>query len=75
MRPKAILFDLDDTLISPHQHRTVFWRNAITQIWIATHGSKRALPHNLSAVVKAIDGSARHFWSNPVRHKAGGATQ
>ena len=71
MRPKAILFDLDDTLISPHQHRTIFWREAITQIWIETHGSERALPHNLDAVVRAIDGSAHHFWSDPARHKVG----
>ncbi|MBM84841.1 MAG: phosphoglycolate phosphatase [Rhodospirillaceae bacterium] len=71
MRPKAILFDLDDTLISPHQHRTVFWREAITQIWIEIHGAERALPHKLNAVVEAIDGSAHHFWSDPARHKAG----
>lgn len=58
MRPKAILFDLDDTLISPHQHRTIFWREAITQIWIETHGSEGALPHNLDVVVRAIDGPA-----------------
>ena len=71
MRPKAILFDLDDTLISPHQHRTLFWRDAITQIWIETHGSERALPHNLEVVVNAIDDSACHFWSDPARHKGG----
>ena len=34
MFPKAILFDLDDTLISPHLHRTIFWKDAIEQVWI-----------------------------------------
>ena len=71
MRPKAILFDLDDTLISPHHHRTVFWQEAIQDIW--THKKVHIVPKpkDIDDLVSKIDRSATDFWSVPERHKSG----
>lgn len=71
MRPKAILFDLDDTLISPHLHRTVFWRDSFTEVWREFHGANAVLPDDIEVLVDAVDHSARDFWSEPARHKTG----
>ena len=71
MRPKAILFDLDDTLISPHHHRTVFWHNAIKDIWGEKEGPSDPEPRNIVDLVNKIDRSATEFWSIPDRHKSG----
>ncbi len=71
MRPGAILFDLDDTLISPHLHRTVFWNDAIAGAWRDDPSGERPLPGDLDRLVEAVDRAARHFWSDPVRHRHG----
>lgn len=71
MRPKAILFDLDDTLISPQGHRTGFWRDAFTEVWGEHHGDTAALPDDLETILEGINRSATHFWSDPTRHKIG----
>jgi putative hydrolase of the HAD superfamily len=71
MRPKAILFDLDDTLISPRHHRTTFWRDAFTEVWVEHHGETTTLPHDLDELISGIDASARYFWSDPDRHRTG----
>ena len=71
MRPKAILFDLDDTLISPHHHRTVFWHSAITDIWGEKEGPSDPEPKDIVDLVNKIDRSATEFWSIPDRHKSG----
>ena len=71
MRPKAILFDLDDTLISPHHHRTVFWQDAIKDIWREKEGSSDPEPKDIFDLVNKIDRSATEFWSIPDRHKSG----
>jgi putative hydrolase of the HAD superfamily len=71
MRPKAILFDLDDTLISPRHHRTTFWRDAFTQVWNEHHGDVATLPNDLDDLVNGIDASAKHFWSDTERHRIG----
>lgn len=71
MRPKAILFDLDDTLISPHHHRMTFWRDAFTEVWSEHHGDTTTLPGDLEDLVSGIDSSARYFWSDPDRHRTG----
>ena len=71
MLPAAILFDLDDTLISPHLHRKTFWYDAICQIWEETSGSLENLPKNLYILVDQIDIAAQVFWSDPTRHKTG----
>ena len=71
MRPNAILFDLDDTLISHHRHRTSFWRDSIKQSWIEKFGHLVHLPKDIESLVTRIDGSAINFWSKSDRHKIG----
>lgn len=71
MRPKAILFDLDDTLISPGSHRTEFWRESLALAWGAAAGPDVWPPEDLDDLVAAIDDSARWFWSEPARHRTG----
>lgn len=71
MRPKAILFDLDDTLISPRHHRTTFWRDAFTDVWTEQLGTAEPLPDDLEALLGGIDASAKYFWSDPTRHRTG----
>ena len=71
MRPKAILFDLDDTLISPHHHRTVFWHEAIQDIWKQKKIHGFPAPKDIDDLVNKIDKSAADFWSVPDRHKSG----
>ncbi len=71
MRPSAILFDLDDTLISPHKHRTAFWKEALIRVWKSHFVTHKDLPGDIDQIVAAIDFSANHFWSDPERHKIG----
>ena len=71
MRPKAILFDLDDTLISPHHHRTIFWHDAIRDIWREKEGPTDSGPKDIVDQVNKIDRSATEFWSIPDRHRSG----
>ena len=71
MRPKAILFDLDDTLISPYHHRTIFWHDAITDVWSEKEGLIDLEPKDIVDLVNKIDRSATEFWSIPDRHKSG----
>ena len=71
MRPKAILFDLDDTLISPHHHRTFFWHEAIQDIWKQKEVRRVPGPKDIDDLVNKIDRSAADFWSVPDRHKSG----
>ena len=71
MRPKAILFDLDDTLISPHHHRTFFWHEAIQDIWKQKEVRRVPEPKDIDDLVNKIDRSAADFWSVPDRHKSG----
>ena len=71
MRPKAILFDLDDTLISPHHHRTIFWHDAVRDVWREKEGLSDLEPKDIVDLVNKIDRSATEFWSIPDRHKSG----
>ena len=71
MRPKAILFDLDDTLISPHHHRTFFRHEAIQDIWKQKEAHGVPEPKDIDDLVNKIDRSATEFWSIPDRHKSG----
>lgn len=63
--PPAILFDLDDTLITAHAHPREAWRRAID-----------TLPHrpetlDAESAADAIHAAARWYWSDPVRHREG----
>jgi putative hydrolase of the HAD superfamily len=71
MRPKAILFDLDDTLISHQLHRTNFWRDSIKQSWAEKFGDFVDFPKDIEDLVNKINNSAIDFWSKPERHKIG----
>ena len=71
MRPKAILFDLDDTLISPHHHRTIFWHDAIRDVWREKEGLSDLDVKDIVDLVNKIDRSGTEFWSIPDRHKSG----
>ena len=64
MLPAAILFDLDDTLISPHLHRKTFWNDSICQIWEETSGSLENRPKNLDILVDQIDNLSTVFLAN-----------
>lgn len=63
--PTAILFDLDDTLISAHLHPRETWKRAILSL--------DAWPESLDVDGSAaeIHRAARWFWSDPARHKEG----
>ncbi len=63
--PTAILFDLDDTLISAHLHPRKAWTQALETC--------EGLPADLvsAEVAATIHAHARWFWSDPVRHKEG----
>ena len=63
--PPAILFDLNDTLISAHVHPRDAWLRAI--------GSLDGRPAALDPATAAgsIHEAARWFWSDPARHREG----
>ena len=63
--PPAILFDLDDTLITAPRHPREAWHRAIESL----PGGSRTL--DAARVAEAIHGAARWFWSDPIRHRVG----
>ena len=64
--PRAILFDLDDTLISSYSSdRMEVWGEALAAV------ADRLGGRSLEAIIPAIENEARWFWSEPVRHKEG----
>lgn len=65
MLPRAILFDLDDTIVQAYARPDVVWFAVAEEL-----GAELA-PLAPSAVVHAITASAREFWSDPERHREG----
>ncbi|MEQ8397726.1 HAD family hydrolase [Thalassobaculum sp.] len=63
--PPAILFDLDDTLITAPLHPRAAWQQAIETL------PDRPDPFDALAAAVAIHEAARWFWSDPVRHREG----
>jgi putative hydrolase of the HAD superfamily len=63
--PPAILFDLDDTLITAHLHPREAWRRAIDSL--------SGRPVSLDAVLagERIHAAAQWFWSDSGRHREG----
>jgi putative hydrolase of the HAD superfamily len=63
--PTAILFDLDDTLISAHLHPVKAWTKALATL--------DGLPDYLEPAPAAavIHTAAKWFWSDPDRHREG----
>lgn len=63
--PPAILFDLDDTLITAHLHPREAWRRAIDTL------PDRPGALDVHRAADLIHEAARWFWSDPVRHREG----
>jgi len=63
--PKAILFDLDDTLISAYNRPDRAW------LAIATEFSADLHPNPPAVVATAINRAADIFWADPERHRHG----
>jgi len=63
--PKAILFDLDDTLISAYNRPDLAWHS------IAHEFSAELHPHDPAEVATAINLAADIFWADPERHRVG----
>jgi len=63
--PTAILFDLDDTLISAHLHPRKAWTTALETL--------EGLPDTPAPgdAAVTIHTAAKWFWSDPARHKEG----
>ena len=59
MLPRAILFDLDDTIVQAYTRPDVAW------FAVAEEFTAQLAPLAPSAVVHAITASAREFWSDP----------
>ena len=63
--PIAILFDLDDTLISSHLHPRDAWKRAIVAL------DEQPVGLDADDAATALHQAARWFWSDPARHKEG----
>lgn len=63
--PKAILFDLDDTLISAYNRPDLAWHVIAREFAEALH------PHDPVEVATAINLAADVFWADPERHRVG----
>ena len=61
--PRAILFDLDDTIISAYGRPELAWSAVIGEF------TSSLAPLSNSAVVKAVLATASSFWSDPQRHR------
>ncbi|MSP48632.1 MAG: HAD family hydrolase [Alphaproteobacteria bacterium] len=64
-RPAAILFDLDDTLISYSGERREAWAETLAPL------ADRLGGRGVDDVFKAMDAEMRWFWSEPRRHREG----
>ncbi len=62
-RPKAILFDLDDTLIAAHADPDAAWLEA------TGHIAGRLGPFRAVDVAAALSAVSKRFWSDPVDHR------
>jgi putative hydrolase of the HAD superfamily len=63
--PKAILFDLDDTLISAYNRPDLAWFAIAHEFALDLH------PHAPAEVATAINLAADVFWADPERHRVG----
>jgi len=63
--PKAILFDLDDTLISAYNQPHRAWLTIAHEFADALH------PHGPANVAAAVNHAADIFWSDAERHRVG----
>src|SRR5215469_5674559 len=61
--PRAILFDLDDTILAAFGQSPDQWRRVVAVF------SEQLAPHPPDDVVTAIQAYSRHLWSDAARHK------
>jgi len=61
--PRAILFDLDDTILAAFGQSPDQWRRVVAAF------VDQLAPHPPDEVVAAIQAYSRHLWSDGVRHK------
>lgn len=61
--PRAILFDLDDTIISAYSEPGKAWRE------VSAEFAEHLAPHLSDAVGAAISAYGDAFWADPSRHK------
>ena len=65
MNPRALLLDLDDTILDDSTRVHDSWREAC-----ASH-AQRLLPLDAATVVDAIRKTSKWFWDDPDRHREG----
>jgi putative hydrolase of the HAD superfamily len=63
--PKAILFDLDDTLISAYNRPDLAWHAIAHEFAAELH------PNEPTDIAAAINLAADRFWADPERHRVG----
>ncbi|HVC54923.1 MAG TPA: HAD family hydrolase [Stellaceae bacterium] len=61
--PRAILLDLDDTIISAFGQSAGQWQRVVAEF------ADRLEPHPPADVIAAIDAFSRHLWADQDRHK------
>jgi putative hydrolase of the HAD superfamily len=61
--PRAILFDLDDTIISAFGHAPEHWRRVVAEF------ADDLTAHEPKAVVEAMEAYSRYLWADQERHK------
>ena len=61
--PRAVLFDLDDTIIRAHGRPEIAWQTVIGEF------TEALAPLAPGAVLAAIGASADAFWAEPERHR------
>ncbi len=66
MSPKAILFDLDDTIISFDGAADTAWRNSCKCFVQST-----PVPFDTNVLMNSINKVRRWYWSDPERHRVG----
>jgi len=66
--PKAILFDLDDTILPSIGRPDLAWRRAVDES-LADGAYARSAPDGGAALADAILAYSREFWSDPDRHR------
>jgi putative hydrolase of the HAD superfamily len=61
--PRAILFDLDDTILSAFGKAPDQWRRVVTEF------AEHLEPHPPHEVIEAVQAYSRYLWADEMRHK------
>ena len=67
--PRAILFDLDDTILSAFGQAEGQWQRVIADF------AERLVPHPPDDVIAAIQAYSKYLWADEARHKHWRATR